>query len=84
MNNAIMRKIVVTGTYQPLAAARTVASVTISAPPANVGDVLFQGDDGSDVPWLPGEWHEFRSVNLASIRVKGNPGDIVTVVGGTW
>jgi hypothetical protein len=84
MNNVIMRKIDVTGSYQPLASAEMVVSVTISAQPSNSGPVYFKGDDGLDVPWLPGEWHAFWSVNLAEIEVKGTPGDVVTVVGGTW
>jgi len=84
MNNVIMRKLVLTADYQPLAAERVVGSFTISAPPGNENDVLFRGDLGADVPWVPGEWHEFRSVNLAEVQVKGTPGDIVTVVGGTW
>ena len=84
MNNCLIRKIDVTGDYAPLAAGTTVASVTISCPPANVGTVYFKGDDGSDVPWVPGEWHDFKGVNLAEIEVKGTPGDTVTVVGGTW
>jgi hypothetical protein len=84
MNNIVMRKIVVTGSYQPLASASLVASVTISTPPANAGNVLFKGDDGSDVPWVPGEWHEFRSIDLSAVLVKGTAGDVVTLVGGTW
>ncbi len=84
MNNVIMRKINVTGSYQPLSAKRLVASVTISAQPTNSGPVFFRGDDGLDVTWLPGEWHEFRSVDLAEFRVKGAVGDAVTVIGGTW
>jgi hypothetical protein len=84
MNNVVMRKINVTGSYQPLAGGKLVASVTISALPTNSGPVYFRGDDGLDVPWLPGEWHEFRSVNLNGIVVKGAVGDAVTVVGGTW
>jgi hypothetical protein len=84
MNNFVMRKINVTASYQPLVSATLVASVTISALPTNSGPVYFRGDDGLDVPWLPGEWHEFQSVNLAEIRVKGAVGDAVTVVGGTW
>lgn len=85
MNNVVMRKIVVMADYQPLSAkSREVASVELSTPPANAGTVFFQGDDGSDVPWVPGEWHEFKRVNLAEIKVKGTPGDLVTVVGGTW
>ena len=84
MNNVLMRKVAVTEAYRPLAEGRTVVSVTISAPPENVADVFFRGDDGSDVPWVPGEWHEFLHVNLADIFVKGTPGDVVTVIGGTW
>jgi len=84
MNNTIMRKITVTSSYQPLSPGRLVGSVTISTPPGNGGNVTFLGDDGSDVPWVPGEWHAFRSVDLAAIQVKGTAGDVVTIVGGTW
>ena len=85
MNNIVMRKIVVTGTYAALSnKPREVVSVEISTPPGNTGTVYFQGDDGSDVPWLQGEWHTLISVNLAEIKIKGTPGDVVTVVGGTW
>lgn len=84
MNNIIMRKIVVTAEYQPLAAKQLVGSMTISTPPGNAADVVFKGDDGSDVPWPPGCWHDFRSIDLSAVQVKGTPGDVVTVVGGTW
>lgn len=85
MNAAIMRAVPVTATYQPLSAKDVeAASVEISAPPTNAGVVYFRGNDGSDVPWIPGEYHEFRRINLAEIFVKGTPGDIVTIVGGTW
>jgi len=84
MNNVIMRKVTVQADWTPLAPAPTVASVTISCPPSNSGDVIFEGDTGQEVPWVPGEWHEFHHVDLAAIRVKGTPGDVVTIVGGTW
>jgi len=84
MNSVLMRVVDVTEEYQPLASERTVVTVTISCPPGNSANVLFKGDDGSDVPWLPGEWHEFRSVDLHDIQVKGTVGDTVTIVGGTW
>ena len=84
MNNILMRKIDVTDSYQPLASVRTVASVTISSPPTNAGNVLFKCPDGQDVPWVPGEWHDFRSVNLAEIQIRGTVGDTLTIVGGTW
>ena len=84
MNNFIMRKITVSGAYLPLSTTRLIASVTISCPPGNTGTVYFIGDDGLDVPWVPGEWHDFKSIDLAAIQVKGTSGDVVTVVGGTW
>jgi len=84
MNNILMRQVAVGADYAPLAAERTVVTVTISCPPANAAVVYFKGDDGSDVPWVAGEWHEFKSVNLADIQIKGTVGDCVTLVGGTW
>ena len=84
MNNFINRKITVTTSYQPLVSTKFVGSVTISCPPSNTGNVLFKGDDGTDVPWIPGEWHDLVSVNLNEMQIKGNAGDSVTVIGGTW
>ncbi|WP_428937770.1 hypothetical protein [Fontivita pretiosa] len=84
MNNLILRKVTVTANYQPLSAGPLVGSVTISCPPGNIGVVNFRGDDGSDVPWIPGEWHDFQRINLAEVQVKGTAGDTVTIVGGTW
>ena len=84
MNNTILRSITVTAGYQPLTSERVVGSFTITAPPSNADPVQFFGDTGDHVSWVPGEWHNFRSVNLAELQVKGTPGDIVTVVGGTW
>ena len=84
MNNIIIRKVDVSEDYTPLASEKTVVTVTISAPPTNAANVLFKGDDGSDVPWLAGEWHTLKSINLADMQVKGTVGDVVTIVGGTW
>ena len=84
MNNVIMRNIAVTADYRPLADRKLVASATLSCLPTNTGTVYFRGDDGSDVPWVPGEWHDFWSVNLAEIVIKGTPGDALTIIGGTW
>ena len=84
MNNIYMRKIDVTADYQSLAEERIVLTVTISVPPTNTGNVFFKADDDSDVPWVPGEWHDLYRVDLAEIQVKGTPGDVVTVVGGSW
>lgn len=85
-NNVIMRKHDVTTDWQALAPTSVVGTFTISTPPSNDGNVLFESDDDAlpAVPWVPGEWHELQHVDLSAIRVKGSTGDIVTVVGGTW
>lgn len=85
MNNVIMRRVEVTADYRPLSAkSREVVSAEISTPPTNTSPVFFRGDDGADVPWVPGEYHSFTRINLADIKIKGAPGDVVTVIGGTW
>lgn len=84
MNNTILRAIPVTATYQPLTSERVVGSFTITAPPTNADPVQFLGDTGDDVSMIPGEWHRFKSINLAELQVRGTPGDTVTVIGGTW
>ena len=86
MNNVIMRVITLDGgDYKPLVPESLIAgTVVISCPPANAGPVFFKGDDGSDVPWIAGEWHTLVGINLADIQVKGTVGDSVTLVGGSW
>jgi len=74
----------VTADYQPLSPVSLVGSVTLSALPSNTGDVFFRGDDGSDVPWIAGQWHDFSRVDLSQIFIKGTPGDVISVIGGTW
>ena len=81
MNNAVFRRIVVGAAYQSLSAKQEVLTVEISAAPSNVGPVLFEGDDGSEVPFIPGEFHRLERVNIGAIRCKGTPGDVVTLVG---
>jgi len=84
MNNTIMRKIDVAAAYRSLVSAPLVGSVTISCPPTNASVVYFKGDDGSDVPWQPGEWHTLHHVDLSAIEIKGTVGDTITIIGGTW
>ena len=79
-----MRRIEIAADYRPLSATSLVGSFEISAVPTNAATVFFQGDDGSDVPWMPGEYHAVYRVDLSRLLVKGAPGDLVTVIGGTW
>ena len=85
MNNVVLRTIPLTVDFQALSSqAVEIASVDVTAPPANQHTVIFAGDDGSEVAWIPGEYHTFLRVNLGAIRVRGTPGDVLTLVGGTW
>ena len=85
MNNIVMRKIVVTAQYQPLSDKDVeVVTVDVSTPPTNANVVFFRGDNGVDVPWIAGEYHTLKRINLAEVMVRGQPGDVVTLVGGTW
>ena len=84
MNNVIMFSVVLSAEYRPLAERPLVATVDVSAPPGNTGPVFFLGLEGAEVRWVAGEWHSLVRVDLSTIRVKGTPGDVVTVIGGTW
>ena len=85
MNNLVQRVIAVTGDWQAATdLPEEVASVDVLAVPTNTAAVEFAGDRGDAVPWFPGEWHSFSRINLALLRVRGQPGDHVTVVGGAW
>jgi len=85
MNNLVQRLITVTAQWQPATAlAAEVASVDVLALPTNSGPVEFLGDRGEPVPWQPGEWHSFPRINLADLQVRGQVGDRITLVGGTW
>ena len=84
MHNLVQRRVTVTADWQLISEVSLVASVDVSCLPQNVGLVWFQGDDGSEVPWLPGEWHQFQRIDLGALRVRGTPGDTLTVIGGTW
>jgi hypothetical protein len=85
MNNLVQRVIDVGPQWQAAATLpEEVASVDVLALPTNSAPVEFLGDLGQAVPWQPGEWHSFPRINLAGLKVRGNQGDRVTVVGGTW
>lgn len=85
MHNAIMFPIWLSGTFQPLYAVKLIASVTISCPPSNTAPAYFKvGATGGSVPWVPGEWHEFKNIDLSTLYVRGSAPDLVSIIGGTW
>ncbi|MEX2388781.1 MAG: hypothetical protein WD534_12960 [Phycisphaeraceae bacterium] len=83
-NNVVLNTIQLTGDYQPLAAASLVATVTLSAPPANTAPTTLRTPDGSTVELVPGEWHTLERVDLARLEAKGEVGDVLSIVGGSW
>jgi len=83
-NNSITDTVTVAADYAPLSASSLVMTVDISCPPGNVGNVTFRDAAGNEAEWVPGEWHNFQSVDLAELQIKGTAGDKVTIVGGTW
>ena len=83
-NSTIFRRIELTEDYRPLSAERLVGTVEISSPPHNPGLVFFKGDTGDDVEVIAGETHLFKNVDLAQIHARGEPGSVLTIIGGTW
>ena len=85
MSNIVQRVISVTPNWQPATQLpEEIASVDVLALPTNQHPVEFEGDLGQAVPWQPGEWHSFPRINLALLKVRGQQGDQITVVGGAW
>jgi len=83
MNKPYMKDVVVTAVYAPLETQRTVLSVIVQCPLTNAGVVYFRGPGFADVQWRPGEWNPLAGVNLADIEVRGTPGDVVAIRGGS-
>ena len=81
-NGILLRLVPVTATFQPLGG-NEVFTVDVSCPPTNSGPVYFKvGSD--EIPWCSGEWHRLVRIKLKDVSVRGTPGDVVSLVGGTW
>lgn len=83
-NNVVLKTIELTGDFQPLTDASLVATVTLSAPPDNTASATLRTPNGSEVNFMPGEWHTLHRVDLAHLEAKGDAGDTLSLVGGTW
>lgn len=82
MKNPILRRINVTGVWQPLAATRTVGSFTIRANSSASTALALRSDDGlAEVPLERGVSFHVEHVNLADIFAKGSLGDFIVVLG---
>jgi len=83
-NNLILRKIEVTPEWKPLSPVPLVGTVDVSTPPSNSGPVFFRAGPGEEAFQIPGEAHAFVRVDLSTITVSGQSGDVVTLIGGSW
>jgi hypothetical protein len=85
VNNVIMFKVSVSPAYQALSATKLIATVTLSCPPTNANTAYLKvGTGGVEVQWVPGEWHEFKNIDLSTLYVRGLAPDAITIIGGTW
>lgn len=82
-NGILLRQITVTATFQPLGG-NEVFTVDVSCPPTNSGPVYFKTGTGPEIPWCSSEWHRLVRIKLKDVSVRGTPGDVVSLVGGTW
>lgn len=82
MSNLISRKFAVNGVFRPVSATPLVLTCELVAAPENNANVYLQGDDGAEVPLVPGQFHSLYGVDLNTVKVKGTAGDFVLIVGG--
>ena len=83
-NNVILRVVEMTEAFQPLSDRRLTGTVTISAPPSNSGPVFLRAGPDEEAWMINGEHHCFRRIDLASLEARGTPGDVLTIIGGSW
>lgn len=83
-NNLIVRRVEVTPVFRRLSEVELIGTVDISTPPFNPGLVFMKGDDGGEVEFVSGECHQLVRVDLRDVWVRGDVGNVVTVIGGTW
>jgi len=83
-NNVILRVMELTETFRPLADRPLIGTVTISAPPSNSGPVFLRAGPGEEAYLINGEHHLMHRIDLFSLAARGTPGDVLTIIGGTW
>ena len=83
-NNLIIRRFEVKPEFRRLSEVEVIGTVDISTPPFNSAPVFLKGDNGDEVVMVPGECHAFQRISLSDIWIRGDEGNIVTVIGGTW
>ncbi len=82
MNTPIIRKVNLSGVFQPLAAERTVGTFTIRNPSAD-NAVLLCDDGVTELPMDRSQQFTLEGVDLSHIQAKGGLGDFLMVTGAT-
>lgn len=77
-----IRSITLSGTWQKLAATRTVLTAAITTASTNAQNAQFRVDGGPIVLWPAGVSATLIGVDLSRIEVKGTSPDSVLVTGG--
>ncbi|MCK6458122.1 MAG: hypothetical protein L6Q92_16530 [Phycisphaerae bacterium] len=77
-----IRSITLSGTWQKLAATRTVLTAAITTASTNAQNAQFRVDGGPTVLWPAGVSATLIGVDLSRIEVKGTSPDSVLVTGG--
>ena len=83
-NNLILRVVELTEEFKPLSSQSLIGTVTISAPPSNTGPVFLRAGPGEEAWLVNGECHLLHRIELSSLEAKGAPGNVLTIIGGSW
>lgn len=83
-NNVILRVFELAEAFRPLSDKPLTATVTVSAPPSNSGPVYLRAGEGEEAFLINGECHALTRIDLHALEARGTPGDVLTVIGGTW
>lgn len=82
MNNQYSTIVSLTADYTAIDEHEVFFCGVIAAPSANTTTAYIQSSDGNqDIPIAPGEFHEYKAVNLLTVKVKGTSPATLIVVG---
>jgi hypothetical protein len=82
MNSQYSKIISLTEDYTAIDGHEVFFCGVVAAPSANTTTAYIQSSDGNqDIPISPGEFHEYKAVNLLTVKVKGTSPATLIVVG---
>lgn len=81
----VCKKITLAVGYAAASATAVMGTVDMLAAADNVGVAYIRGDDGvTDVPIPKGVSFPLHGVDLSTVFLRGTPGDVVVLIGGTF